>query len=64
MRVAVDQNICQGHALCQSFTSDLFEVDEDTSKAFALVDVVPADREDAARMAITNCPEGAITVVE
>ena len=64
MRVSVDQDICQGHALCQSFTADLFEVDEDTSKAVALVDVVPVDREDAARMAATNCPEGAITIVE
>ena len=64
MRIRVNANLCQGHNRCFSLAPELFEVD-DFGLATALKDgQVPAGMEDKARLAIDNCPEFAITVVE
>ena len=61
MRVAVDADRCEGHARCWAICPEVFELDEEGHAVVTLPDV-PAELEDKAREAATNCPERAITV--
>jgi ferredoxin len=64
MRIRVDGGKCQGHNRCYTIAPELFDVD-DLGNAFERHGgVVPADLHDKARLAIDNCPEYAIEVVE
>ena len=64
MRVHVDGDRCQGHNRCYAIAPDLFDVD-DLGYAREIGDgVVPADREEQARLAAANCPELAIEITE
>lgn len=63
MRIRVDPEKCQGHARCIGLAPDLFDVD-DYGLSSVKVDVVPKDREEAARLAVDNCPEYAIEIIE
>lgn len=63
MRVHVDRERCQGHSRCYDIAPEVFDVDE-LGNAFELGDgQVPAELEEKARRAATNCPEHAIEVV-
>ena len=62
MRIRFDREACQGHNRCSLLAPDLFDAD-DEGYAVLLVDGdVPAQLEDAARLAADNCPEFAISV--
>jgi ferredoxin len=63
MRIRVDPEKCQGHARCMSLAPELFLVD-DYGLSSVIVDVVPKELEDKARLAVDNCPEYAIEIVE
>ncbi len=64
MRIKVDPDLCEGHNRCFALAPDLFEVD-DYGLSSALNDgAVPPGREEQARLAIDNCPEFAISVVD
>lgn len=60
MRLRVDPERCQGHARCFALAPDLFDIDDFGQSSVRADGVVPPDREDAARLAIANCPEFAI----
>lgn len=62
MKIRVDPAKCQGHARCYSLAPELFEVD-DYGQSTVIVDEVPAELEDKARLAIANCPEYAIEII-
>ncbi len=62
MKIRVDPEKCQGHARCYSLAPELFEVD-DYGQSTVIVDEVPAELEEKARLAIANCPEYAIEIV-
>ena len=64
MRVEVNSELCQGHNRCYALAPELFDVD-DYGNAMVVGDgtVEPA-LEEKARLAVANCPEYAITVVE
>jgi ferredoxin len=64
MRVHVDQARCQGHGRCYSLAPELFEPDEIGNGIEIGDGIVPPGREDAARKAVLNCPERAITIEE
>jgi ferredoxin len=64
MRIQVDPEKCQGHNRCYALAPDLFDVDDYGFATAAANGVVPAEREGAARLAIANCPEFAISLVE
>jgi ferredoxin len=64
MRVHVDQGICQGHGRCYSLAPELFEPDEIGNGVEIGDGTVRAGLEDAARKAVLNCPERAITIEE
>ena len=64
LKIHVDQDKCQGHARCKSLAPELFELDQ-YGNAHEIGDgTVPADLEDKAWLAQTNCPEIAIEVTE
>jgi ferredoxin len=64
VRVTIDTDACQGHALCAWTAPEVFEPDEDDGHARLLLSVIPADLEESARRAAAGCPEGAISVSE
>jgi len=64
MKIKVDQEKCQGHNRCFVVASELFELD-DYGYAHETNDgEVPPELEEKARLAVKNCPERAIFIVE
>ena len=61
MKVAVDPELCQGHARCWDICPEVFGLD-DEGHAVVLVDEVPPALEGGVRDASVNCPERAIAV--
>jgi ferredoxin len=62
MRVWVDSDKCQGHSRCYALAPELFDVDVEGFARVVVEGDVPADLEAKARLAVANCPEGAISV--
>ena len=64
MKIRVDQEKCQGHNRCYALAPELFDVD-DYGTASELNDgIVPPGLEDKGRLAVANCPEFAVQIVE
>jgi ferredoxin len=64
MRVAIDAAKCQGHARCYAVAPGLFDVDDYGQSSVRGDGAVPAEMEDAARLAVANCPEFAVSVTD
>ena len=62
LRVRVDQDKCQGHARCYGLAPELFDVD-DYGQSSVIVDEVPPELAEKARLAVANCPEFAIEII-
>jgi ferredoxin len=62
MKIRVDPDKCQGHARCYGLAPEIFDVD-DYGLASVIVDVVPPELEEKARLAVANCPEYAIEII-
>jgi ferredoxin len=63
-RVHVDPGKCQGHNRCYSLSTELFELD-DLGMAKAIgAGLAPAALIGAARLAVANCPEHAVSLTE
>jgi len=64
VRIRVDPDKCQGHGRCYALAPELFDVD-DYGQSTAVGDgTVPAGLEGRARLAVDNCPEYAVEVIE
>lgn len=64
MRIKVDEEACEGHNRCWALAPELFEID-DYGNAQALNEgEVPAELEEKAKLAVDNCPEFAIKIVD
>jgi ferredoxin len=61
VKVAVDEDLCRGHAVCCTLCPEVFTLTDD-GYATVRVTEVPAAREQAVRSAVSRCPERAITV--
>ena len=63
MKVIVDEDLCLGCGICEGLAPEVFSL---ANEPFAevLVDVVPAELEEAVRDAVDECPEEAISIVE
>jgi len=64
MKVQIDSARCQGHGRCYDLVPDLFG---DDAEGFGKVlgdGAVAAGKEREARLAVANCPERAIDLVE
>lgn len=64
MRVEVDPERCQGHNRCYVLAPELFDVDDYGSAVVRGDGAVGAELEAKARLAVANCPEYAITLIE
>ncbi len=63
MKIVIDFDLCQGHAVCMGEAPDVFRVDED-----GVLTVLNAAPDEALREAVETaakyCPNQSITVVE
>ncbi len=64
MRIKVDVAKCEGHNRCFVVAGELFELDDSGYAREVNDGKVPADLEEKARLAVTNCPELAISIDE
>jgi ferredoxin len=64
VKIAVDPEKCQGHARCYALAPELFDVDDYGQSSVVGDGRVPPGLEEAARLAIANCPELAVSEVE
>ena len=64
MKLRIDSERCQGHGRCYDIAPKLFG-DDDEGYGQVLGDgIVPAGQDRDARLAVANCPEHAIELVE
>jgi ferredoxin len=61
-RVVVDEDLCQGHAMCALEAPDVFEVPKRGTVQLRR-ELVESDLE-AVRLAVRHCPTGALTLEE
>ena len=64
MKVEINSEVCQGHGRCYDLAPKLFGEDDEGYGTVLGDGTVPADQEDAARLAVANCPERAISLTE
>jgi ferredoxin len=63
-RVRVDGKKCQGHNRCYTLAPELFDLDELGNAHERNDGIVPPELLEKAKLAVTNCPEVAITLKE
>ncbi len=62
LRVRIDQQLCEGHALCIETAPEVFDLtDDDIARC---VEQPPPEYWEQVRAAVDACPRGAITVAE
>lgn len=62
-RIVVDEDLCQGHGVCESEAPDLFEVNRD--RKVELLDAAPPDdQRRAAELAVKYCPTHALSIID
>ncbi|MGI9578772.1 MAG: ferredoxin [Microthrixaceae bacterium] len=64
MRIRYDREACQGHNRCYLLAPEVFDVDDEGYAILRIEGEVPVELEDKARLAVDNCPEYAITIIE
>ncbi len=64
MRVRIDSEKCQGHGRCYDLAPELFGDDEEGFGQVLGDGKVTPDTENQARLAVANCPERAIELIE
>ena len=62
MRVVVDEDLCQGHAMCSLEAPDVFEVPK--RGTVEVVGEVTDANVEAVRQAVRHCPTGALKLEE
>ncbi len=61
MRIVVDRDLCQGHGVCESEASGVFEVGKD-HQVVVLDPSPPADRRAELEDAVRFCPTHALSI--
>lgn len=64
MKVVANMAACQGHARCEDLCPEVFSTDAFEGKVVIDTPDIPAELEDKVRLAIRNCPEGALRIVK
>lgn len=64
MKVVVDLARCQGHARCEDLCPEVFATDAVEGKCVIANPEVPAKLEERVRLAVRNCPEGALRIAK
>ena len=60
VKVHIDADLCQGHAMCALACPELFRLNEEDGHACLVDENVPVGLEVAVEKAVRSCPEGAI----
>lgn len=60
MQVHVNLALCQGHARCEDICPEVFGTDAVEGKCVIVRQTVPEALLEKARLAVRNCPEGAL----
>lgn len=63
MRIRIDTDLCTGHGRCFVLSPEIFDSD-DSGYGQVVTEEITPDLLEAARRAVTNCPEQAITLDE
>jgi ferredoxin len=61
VKVSIDLDKCCGHARCYTIDSEVFQLDESGYALHSDIDIPPG-AEEKARLAVTQCPERAISL--
>jgi ferredoxin len=64
VKVQIKAGSCQGHGRCYDIAADLFSEDDEGYGTVVGDGTVPPGREDDARLAVANCTEQAIELIE
>lgn len=64
MKLQIDTSLCQGHGRCYDLAPDLFGEDEEGYSLVLGDGIVPPGQEHEAQVAVSNCPERAISLIE
>jgi len=64
MKIVVDRDLCQGHAVCESEAPGIFEVGRRASTVTLLIESPDEDRRAEVLAAIRYCPTGALSITE
>jgi ferredoxin len=64
VKVRIDSEKCQGHGRCYDLAPDLFGDDEEGFGQVLGDGAVSPDSERQANLAVANCPERAIEIIE
>jgi ferredoxin len=62
VKVRVDPDLCQGHAVCFMTSPELFHLRDEDGHSYVDSEDVPPGLEAAAQLGADSCPERAITV--
>lgn len=64
MLLRLDAEKCQGHNRCYALAPELFDVDDYGQSVLLVEGDVPPELHAKARLAVSNCPEHAISILE
>ena len=63
MKVTIDSELCTGHGRCYSLSPTVFDSDDDGNGRVIVAELDPGQLA-AARTAVANCPEQAISITD
>lgn len=64
MKIIANHELCQGHARCEDLCPEVFATDAVEGKVVIPNPQVPAELEEKVRLAVRNCPEGALRLAK
>lgn len=64
MKIRVDENRCEGQAVCVGLAPKVFELGDDDEIVRVVVDEVPEELQPRARKAVAKCPMAALEIEE
>jgi ferredoxin len=64
VKIRVDQDLCQGHAVCKEEAPAVFDVDRDTNRVVVKLDRPDESLRSAIKRAVKFCPTRAIRLEE
>ncbi|MCE5290997.1 MAG: ferredoxin [Nocardiaceae bacterium] len=63
MKIRVDRDRCEGHAMCIALVPDIFDFGDD-GKVRLLTEAVEGNQVDDAQLAVDSCPVQALRLTE
>ena len=64
MKIRVDLDLCQGHAVCVEEAPELFALDRETNQVKILDASPPAELEAKLKAAVRYCPTKALRIID